>query len=60
MKASNRSSLAVACVCVLHSAALVAAPPAMAFHSVVLRDGALPMDVLEMKVDRWINQTRGG
>jgi uncharacterized protein (DUF885 family) len=28
------------------------------FHSVVLRDGALPMDVLEAKVDRWIEQTR--
>jgi len=31
-----------------------------AFHGVVLRDGALPMDVLEMKVDRWINDTRRG
>ena len=25
-----------------------------AFHSQVLRDGALPMDVLEAKIDRWI------
>lgn len=24
------------------------------FHSQVLRDGAVPMDVLEMKIDRWI------
>ncbi len=31
-----------------------------AFHRVVLRDGSLPMDVLEMKVDRWINEMRGG
>jgi len=29
-----------------------------AFHSVILRDGALPMDVLDAKVDRWIEQTR--
>jgi uncharacterized protein (DUF885 family) len=27
-----------------------------AFHSVILRDGALPMDVLDAKVDRWIEQ----
>jgi uncharacterized protein (DUF885 family) len=25
-----------------------------AFHSQVLRDGALPMDVLGAKIDRWI------
>lgn len=25
------------------------------FHSEVLRDGALPLDVLETKIDRWIN-----
>ena len=31
-----------------------------AFHSVILRDGSLPMDVLELKVDRWINETKGG
>jgi len=29
-----------------------------AFHSVVLRDGALPMDVLEAKIDRWIDAER--
>jgi uncharacterized protein (DUF885 family) len=29
-----------------------------AFHSVILRDGALPMDVLDAKVDRWIESTR--
>ncbi|HKE45934.1 MAG TPA: DUF885 domain-containing protein [Steroidobacteraceae bacterium] len=28
------------------------------FHSVILRDGALPMDVLDAKVDRWIEHTR--
>jgi uncharacterized protein (DUF885 family) len=31
-----------------------------AFHSVVLRDGSVPIDVLEAKVDRWIEQERGG
>lgn len=31
-----------------------------AFHSMILRDGSLPMDVLELKVDRWINATRRG
>jgi uncharacterized protein (DUF885 family) len=31
-----------------------------AFHGVILRDGALPLDVLEMKVDRWIDATRRG
>ena len=25
-----------------------------AFHSVILVDGALPLNLLEMKVDRWI------
>jgi uncharacterized protein (DUF885 family) len=30
-----------------------------AFHSVLLRDGALPIDVLEAKVDRWIAQSQG-
>lgn len=29
-----------------------------AFHSQVLRDGALPMDVLEAKIDRWIEASR--
>jgi uncharacterized protein (DUF885 family) len=24
------------------------------FHSVVLRDGSLPLEVLEAKIDRWI------
>jgi uncharacterized protein (DUF885 family) len=28
------------------------------FHSVVLMDGALPLDVLETKVDRWIESQR--
>jgi uncharacterized protein (DUF885 family) len=28
------------------------------FHSQVLRDGALPMDVLEAKIDRWIELNR--
>jgi uncharacterized protein (DUF885 family) len=31
-----------------------------AFHSVVLRDGSVPIDVLAAKVDRWIEQTKGG
>ena len=30
------------------------------FHTVVLADGALPLDVLEAKVDRWIAQQKGG
>ena len=30
-----------------------------AFHSVVLRDGSVPIDVLDAKVDRWIEQQRG-
>jgi uncharacterized protein (DUF885 family) len=29
-----------------------------AFHSQVLRDGALPMDVLQAKIDRWIEASR--
>lgn len=29
------------------------------FHSQILRDGALPMDVLEEKIDRWIESKRG-
>jgi len=28
------------------------------FHSQVLRDGALPMAVLEKKIDRWIERKR--
>jgi uncharacterized protein (DUF885 family) len=28
------------------------------FHSQVLRDGAVPMDVLTAKIDRWINDVR--
>jgi uncharacterized protein (DUF885 family) len=28
------------------------------FHSQVLRDGAIPMDVLTAKIDRWISYTR--
>jgi uncharacterized protein (DUF885 family) len=28
------------------------------FHSQVLRDGALPMDVLEKKIDRWIERKK--
>lgn len=30
------------------------------FHSQVLRDGAVPMDVLEMKIDRWIESQQRG
>ncbi len=41
-------------------AALGAKFDVKAFHSVVLRDGALPLDVLEMKVERWIDETIGG
>jgi uncharacterized protein (DUF885 family) len=29
------------------------------FHSQILRDGALPLDVLEAKIDRWIAASRG-
>jgi uncharacterized protein (DUF885 family) len=25
-----------------------------AFHSAILRDGAMPLDVLEKKMDRWV------
>ena len=30
------------------------------FHTVVLVDGALPLDVLEAKVDSWIASEKGG
>jgi len=30
------------------------------FHTVILADGALPLDVLEAKVDRWIAAEKGG
>ena len=30
-----------------------------AFHDEVLKDGAVPLDVLEAKIDRWISATRG-
>jgi uncharacterized protein (DUF885 family) len=30
------------------------------FHSQVLRDGAVPMDVLTAKIERWISQSAGG
>jgi uncharacterized protein (DUF885 family) len=30
-----------------------------AFHSVILEDGALPLSLLEMKVDRWIAEQLG-
>ncbi len=30
------------------------------FHEVILADGALPLDVLEAKVDRWIAAEKGG
>jgi uncharacterized protein (DUF885 family) len=29
------------------------------FHDEVLKDGAVPLDVLEAKIDRWISATRG-
>ena len=29
------------------------------FHSQVLRDGAVPLDVLEAKIDRWIKVRAG-
>jgi uncharacterized protein (DUF885 family) len=29
-----------------------------AFHSQVLRDGALPLDILQNKIDRWIERVR--
>jgi len=31
-----------------------------AFHAEVLRDGAVPLDILEQKIDRWIEATRAG
>ena len=30
-----------------------------AFHTEVLKDGSLPLDVLETKIDRWIAAQRG-
>ena len=30
------------------------------FHTAILADGALPLDVLEAKIDRWIATQRGG
>ena len=30
------------------------------FHTAILADGALPLDVLEAKIDRWIAAQRGG
>jgi uncharacterized protein (DUF885 family) len=29
------------------------------FHAEVLRDGAVPLNVLEMKIDRWIASKKG-
>jgi uncharacterized protein (DUF885 family) len=29
------------------------------FHSVVLRDGSLPLEVLDAKIDRWIKSKKG-
>jgi uncharacterized protein (DUF885 family) len=31
-----------------------------AFHDELLADGALPLDLLESKMDRWLHQTAGG
>jgi uncharacterized protein (DUF885 family) len=30
------------------------------FHTAILADGPLPLDVLEAKIDRWIASQRGG
>ena len=30
------------------------------FHTAVLADGALPLDVLEAKIERWIAAQKGG
>ena len=30
------------------------------FHDEVLKDGAVPLEVLEAKIDRWIAAKRGG
>ena len=30
------------------------------FHTAILADGALPLDVLEARIDRWIETQRGG
>jgi len=40
-------------------AALGAAFDVREFHSQVLRDGAVPMDVLTKKIDRWISAKKG-
>ena len=31
-----------------------------AFHDQIIGDGALPLDVLEARIDAWIDQARGG
>jgi uncharacterized protein (DUF885 family) len=41
-------------------AALGAAFDVRAFHDEVLRDGAMPLDVLEAKIDRWLATRRRG
>jgi uncharacterized protein (DUF885 family) len=30
-----------------------------AFHAEVLKDGSVPLDVLEAKIDRWIAERKG-